>query len=67
MRPTDLQFNSTSINAMLDALKEPYEDGDLNSWEQAFYESIRSRIDDNFELTRAQFDKLAAVYKDYCE
>jgi hypothetical protein len=52
---------------MIDELKESYEYGDLNSWEAEFYESVRDRIGDGVELTRKQFDKLLAIYENYCE
>lgn len=65
MRPTDLQFNSASVEAMIGELKEHYEDGSFNGWEDEFYESIRDRV--SVELTRKQFDKLRAIYETYCE
>ena len=65
VRPTDLRFTPESVEAMMGEL-EDHQDS-FNNWELNFYDSIRTRIDDDLELTTAQFDKLREIYKDYCE
>ena len=64
-RPADLKFTPDLVEAMMGELKDCLDD--FTDWELEFYKSIRERIDDGFELTTAQFDKLKSIYEDYCE